>query len=171
MKLFKLVITLVFLQLAQGCSQSAGPSNTGVYLLLDTSGTWLLDIKPKELTADLLRAVINGQVRSTEIYMGLDPKAGAELGPEAMPPARFGEFELITGTEQPIRTGFHGLASPAVFDYARDGKKDLLIGEFETGPSMIRVYRNVGTNAQPRFTGESQYARTVSGKQIFIDSW
>ena len=35
----------MFLQLAYGCSESAGPSNSGVYLLLDTSGTYT-----KELT-------------------------------------------------------------------------------------------------------------------------
>jgi hypothetical protein len=40
----KLVIPLLLL-LVQGCSDTTGPSNTGVYLLLDTSGTYT-----KELT-------------------------------------------------------------------------------------------------------------------------
>ena len=44
MKLFKLIITIVFLQLAQGCSESTGPTNTGVYLLLDTSGTYTKEL-------------------------------------------------------------------------------------------------------------------------------
>ncbi len=45
MKLIKLIITLFLLQLAQGCAESTGPRNSGVYLLLDTSGTYT-----KELT-------------------------------------------------------------------------------------------------------------------------
>ncbi len=139
-------------------------------IVLDTSGTWLLDIKPEQLTAKLLRSVLNGDVRSTEIYGDLDPTA-KPLGPESLPPDRFGRFELIAGTDYPIRTGFHGLAAPAAFDYDGDGKQDLIIGEFETGPSMLRAYRNVGTAQAPEFTGESKYLKTVSGKNIFIDSW
>ena len=44
MKLFKLIITILSLQLAQGCSGPAGPSNSGVYLLLDTSGTYTKEL-------------------------------------------------------------------------------------------------------------------------------
>jgi hypothetical protein len=44
MKHIKLIITIIFLQLIQGCSDSAGPSNTGVYLLLDTSGTYTKEL-------------------------------------------------------------------------------------------------------------------------------
>lgn len=140
-------------------------------IVIDRSGTWLLDLKPEQLTADLVRRVISGEVRATEHYMGLDPIEAATLGPEALPPARFGEFELINGTEQPIRTGFHGLASPSTFDYDGDGKKDLLLGEFETGPSMLKVFKNIGSNKNPSFTGEWEYARTITGKNMFIDSW
>lgn len=139
-------------------------------IVLDRSGRWLLDIKPKQLTADLLRKVVEGSVRATEVYAKLDP-TDAQLGEAAMPPAKFGEFELVSGSNSPIRTGFHGLAAPAYFDFNRDGKKDLLIGEFETGPSMVKVYPNVGTTKSPRFTGEWSYAKTVSGKLMSIDSW
>ena len=45
MKFFRFIFILLFLQLTYGCSESAGPSNSGVYLLLDTSGTYT-----KELT-------------------------------------------------------------------------------------------------------------------------
>ena len=44
MKHIKLIITIIFLQMIQGCSDSAGPSNTGVYLLLDTSGTYTKEL-------------------------------------------------------------------------------------------------------------------------------
>ena len=44
MRLYKLIIILLFLQLAQACSQSAGPTNSGVYLLLDTSGTYTKEL-------------------------------------------------------------------------------------------------------------------------------
>ena len=48
-----------------------------------------------------------------------------------------------------------------MFDYDGDGLKDLWVGEFETGPSMIKVFKNVGTNEAPEFSGESEYAKTV----------
>ena len=44
MKLIKIITTQFFLQLAQGCSEPAGPSNSGVYLLLDTSGTYTKEL-------------------------------------------------------------------------------------------------------------------------------
>ena len=44
MKTFQLIITLLLLQLAQGCSETTGPTNTGVYLLLDTSGTYTKEL-------------------------------------------------------------------------------------------------------------------------------
>ena len=44
MRFFKLIITLLLLQLAQGCSDTAGPTNSGVYLLLDTSGTYTKEL-------------------------------------------------------------------------------------------------------------------------------
>ena len=44
MRLIKPIITLLFLQLALGCSETPGPTNTGVYLLLDTSGTYTKEL-------------------------------------------------------------------------------------------------------------------------------
>ncbi|MEX2027459.1 MAG: hypothetical protein WEH44_09160, partial [Pirellulaceae bacterium] len=42
-----------------------------------------------------------------------------------------------------------GHAAPFVGDADGDGVKDLLVGEFYRG--QLRVYKNVGTNGQPRF--------------------
>ena len=42
-----------------------------------------------------------------------------------------------------------GHAAPFVGDFDGDGLKDLLVGQF--GEGKLRIYRNVGTNAKPRF--------------------
>lgn len=42
-----------------------------------------------------------------------------------------------------------GHAAPAVGDFDGDGVQDLLVGEFYKG--RLGLYRNIGTNAQPRF--------------------
>ena len=57
----------------------------------------------------------------------------------------------IDGTKFEIRTEKHGLIYPALYDWNKDGKKDLLLGEFETGQasSNIKVYLNVGTPEKP----------------------
>lgn len=49
---------------------------------------------------------------------------------------------------KPIDTDI-GHAAPYVYDFDRDGKRDLLVGQF--GEGKLRIYRNVGTNAAPRF--------------------
>lgn len=42
-----------------------------------------------------------------------------------------------------------GHAAPFVGDADGDGVKDLLVGEYYRG--QLRIYKNVGTNGQPRF--------------------
>jgi hypothetical protein len=49
---------------------------------------------------------------------------------------------------QPIDVEHQGHAAPFVGDYDGDGRKDLLVGEFYKG--RLRIYRNDGTNRQPR---------------------
>src|SRR5262249_48633033 len=44
-----------------------------------------------------------------------------------------------------------GHAAPAVFDFNQDGRKDLIVGQFEDGKA--RVYLNRGTDSAPRFRG------------------
>ncbi|WEK33527.1 MAG: VCBS repeat-containing protein [Candidatus Pseudobacter hemicellulosilyticus] len=80
---------------------------------------------------------------------------------------------LITGTQQEIRTEKHGLAYPAFFDWNKDGKMDLLLGEFETGQtgSDIKVFLNEGTNKAPRYSGNYFYARDARGDTMTSYQW
>ena len=42
-----------------------------------------------------------------------------------------------------------GHAAPYVYDFDRDGVRDLLVGQF--GQGRCRVYKNLGTDAAPKF--------------------
>jgi hypothetical protein len=44
-----------------------------------------------------------------------------------------------------------GHAAPCYTDFDGDGTKDLLVGQF--GGGKLRIYKNSGTNTQPRFEG------------------
>lgn len=81
--------------------------------------------------------------------------------------------QRIDGTDQEIRTEKHGLIYPAFFDWNKDGKKDLLLGEFETGEkgSFIKVYLNEGTDAAPEFSGKYFYATDINGDTITNHQW
>ena len=71
---------------------------------------------------------------------------------------------LLTG-DKPIDVTT-GHASPYVYDFNGDGKRDLLVGEFGSGTyrgettsksslanARLRVYLNKGSNASPRYDG------------------
>jgi hypothetical protein len=55
----------------------------------------------------------------------------------------------ITAGGSPVDTEHAGNAAPFVADLDGDGRKDLLVGERYLG--RLRIYRNVGSNQQPRF--------------------
>lgn len=57
-----------------------------------------------------------------------------------------------------------GHAAPAVFDFNRDGKKDLLVGQF--GGGKMRIYLNRGSNAAPNFRGFTYL--TIGGKPASV---
>ena len=80
---------------------------------------------------------------------------------------------LIKGTIQEIRTEKHGLVYPAFYDWNKDGKTDLLLGEFETGQtgSNIKIYLNCGTNKKPEYTGKYFYATDINKDTITSHQW
>ena len=99
---------------------------------------------------------------------------GDNRGPEDFPEIvnanipgapKLGKPILIMGDSLPVVAKGVGYASPAVFDMDKDGKKDLLIGEFGSGSEnglfvghLIRVYKNVGDSVNPKFTDKFSYA-------------
>ena len=50
---------------------------------------------------------------------------------------------------QPLDVQRVGHSAPFAGDFDGDGLRDLLVGQYEQG--RLRIYRNVGTNAEPRF--------------------
>ena len=68
---------------------------------------------------------------------------GGTLAQDLAPPIR------IEAAGRPIDTEV-GHAAPFVCDFDGDGVQDLLVGQF--GGGVLWIYRNEGTNAQPRLT-------------------
>lgn len=81
--------------------------------------------------------------------------------------------QWIKGTKSEIRTEKHGLIYPLFYDWNKDGKKDLLLGEFETGEvgSYIKVYLNSGSTKKPSYSGEWFYAADTEGNKITNYQW
>lgn len=69
------------------------------------------------------------------------------VGVAAIP--RFAPREFVQSGGQPIDVGAYG--SPLMFDWDRDGRKDVLMGTFS--PGNIKFYRNIGTDSVPAFDG------------------
>ena len=62
---------------------------------------------------------------------------------------------------KPIDTEI-GHATPAVYDWDGDGKRDLLVGQF--GEGKLKIFRNIGTNQTPKFAAEEFL--TAGGKVV-----
>ena len=88
---------------------------------------------------------------------------------------------LVMGGDTPVITEKHGLAAPALWDWNMDGKRDLLVGEFETNSgedfpmsedgSTVRVYLNIGSNDNPQFSQEFEWARDTAGTIMEVEQW
>jgi len=80
----------------------------------------------------------------TGMFLGfaLATAAPAPFADELMPPFRV----LADGAAIDVEIGH---AAPLVMDFDGDGKPDLLVGQFGSG--KLRIYRNVGTESEPRF--------------------
>jgi len=91
--------------------------------------------------------------------------------------------QLLRGKTEPLMSEGMGWAAPAVYDWDGDDKKDLLIGEFGSGlenkeravGNFVRVYKNIGTDKEPRFSDYFEYARpkhlTGNGTPLSIYTW
>jgi hypothetical protein len=55
----------------------------------------------------------------------------------------------LTAGDRPIDVEHSGHAAPFVADLDGRGRQDLLVGELFDG--RLRIYRNAGTDAEPRF--------------------
>lgn len=95
-----------------------------------------------------------------ELYF--EPIAGAPI---------LSQPQRIDGGEWEIRTEEHGMIYPTLYDWNKDGKPDLLLGEFLTGESRIKVYLNEGTKKKPKFSGKWFYATDVNGNVMSNDQW
>ncbi len=82
--------------------------------------------------------------------------------------------QLIKGSKYDVRVEKHGNAYPNLYDYNKDGKLDLLVGEFETSAdeSRIKAFLNIGTAKNPKYSGEFEYVKDINGLPIFAnDAW
>lgn len=84
---------------------------------------------------------------------------------------------LLSESGQPLISEGHGWSAPAIWDWNKDGKKDLLIGEFTSGMETkkitgnhIRVYTNNGSDSIPSFSNEFGYARMVEETDA-VSAW
>ncbi len=83
---------------------------------------------------------------------GPSDETASQRAADLAPPVR------ITAGGAPIDV--EGFAAPFVGDFDEDGKNDLLVGQLQAG--RLRIYRNVGTNARPKFDG-FEWFTTVGG--------
>lgn len=80
---------------------------------------------------------------------------------------------LVMAGDEPIAVTT-GHAAPFVYDFNKDGKKDLVVGEFgvkneeSEHPGRARVYLNIGTDAAPVFK-EFSYLE-AQGKHASVPS-
>lgn len=74
---------------------------------------------------------------------------------------------LIMEETGPLKGEAYGYTHPLVYDWNKDGKKDLIIGEFEA-KGKFRIYLNVGTDAEPKFTDDWFYGKGANGNELFV---
>jgi hypothetical protein len=74
--------------------------------------------------------------------------AGAVAGDLAQP-------VQVQAAGQPIDVHMVGHSAPFYGDIDGDGRRDLLVGQFDDG--RLRIYRNSGTSTTPRFEGYSWF--------------
>jgi hypothetical protein len=87
----------------------------------------------------------------------------------AVPVCRAASPELLPGfkvqaAEAEIDDHNLGHFVPAVVDWNGDGKKDMIVGSFTGDPGNVRLFINIGTDAEPKF-GKATFLE-ASGQPI-----
>jgi hypothetical protein len=82
------------------------------------------------------------------------PVGAADSG-ELLPPVQ------VQADGRPLDVEREGHSAPFVGDFYEDGGLCLLVGQFDSG--HLRIYRNTGTRAKPRF---DSYTWFTAGGQI-----
>ncbi|MYF52492.1 MAG: hypothetical protein F4166_01495 [Gammaproteobacteria bacterium] len=122
-----------------------------------------------ETSTDVDAEIVMGEIKFPEI-VGVDIPGAPKLQPPM----------LVMGGDSPVLTEKHGLVAPALWDWNGDGKRDLLLGEFETNisefpmgelGSTVRVYLNIGSNEAPQFSNEFEWARDTEGTIMEVPQW
>ena len=144
--------------------------NVIIRLTLLLSFFWLLGCGQTTEKQQPEQSTVMGEMKFPEIV-------GADIpgAPKLQAPM------LIMAGDAPVLTEKHGLAAPALWDWDGDGLRDLLVGEFETNSgelfpmaeegSTIRVYRNIGSDDNPQFTNEFEWARDTEGTVMEVPQW
>ena len=88
---------------------------------------------------------------TASVFLAIQLAVAAADGPVIAADLRPAIPVLVAG--KPLDVEHEGQAAPFVADFDGDGKKDLLVGESYKG--RLRIYRNVGTNREPRFENYS----------------
>ncbi len=83
----------------------------------------------------------------------------------AVPPS-FGPQTTIEANGSAIQVTT-GMASPCVYDWDGDGKKDLILGQY--GAGKLRLYLNVGANNAPEFADFSYMQANGSDISLTAD--
>ncbi|MCU0722387.1 MAG: hypothetical protein MUC63_02015 [Planctomycetes bacterium] len=104
----------------------------------------------------MLRSIVPG-ILAAGVLAVVAASAGAAGAPE------LAEGVKIEAGGAPIDSRIGHLV-PCVADWNNDGKKDLLVGEFEGG--RVRLYLNVGTDAAPAF-GKFEHLK-AGGKTLSV---
>lgn len=76
---------------------------------------------------------------------------------------------VVDNKDNPIYVEKTGHASPILYDWDKDGKDDLLIGEFGGGNSAnLVIHLNIGKKKKPVFSSEGVYALDANGDKLYI---
>ena len=74
--------------------------------------------------------------------------AVAGMGVAAASAAELSSPVAVQAGDKPLEVSV-GHAAPFVYDFDRDGVRDLLVGQM--GKGQLRIYKNTGTNQAPVF--------------------